>query len=132
MNYIKAKLAISQFFFKDLSFSNRTTHICVVIGKVGVAKVHNFCAVGHLNVASVSACAHCLWNPHTPRYLFLNIVNCNVHTFFVAICLMCVQVSPLLHLTKSRIFCNTLEAPKIHSPMSHFSHLSIRFECTQN
>jgi hypothetical protein len=48
---------------------------------------------------------------HSLRYLFLNIVKINVHTFFVVISLMCVQASPLRRLTKSRLCVVLLEAP---------------------
>jgi hypothetical protein len=40
---------------------------------------------------------------HIPRYLIRNVVKCNVHTFFVAICLTCVQTSLLLHLNKPHL-----------------------------
>jgi hypothetical protein len=61
--------------FISVTFSDRSTHICAVKGKVEVAEVEIFCAVRPLNAASVSVCTHCLWSPHTPRYLFLNIVH---------------------------------------------------------
>jgi hypothetical protein len=50
-------------------------------------------------------------HPYTPRYLFLNIVNCNVYTFFV-IWFICVQASSLCHLTKFCLCVVLLEAPE--------------------
>jgi hypothetical protein len=41
---------------------------------------------------------------HTPRYLILDIVKAMYVPFFVAICLIYVQASSLLHLNKSRLF----------------------------
>jgi hypothetical protein len=67
---------------------------------------------GHLNAASGSACARswCL-TLTLPRYSFLNIVKYNVHNFFVVISLICMQASPLRHVTKSRLCAVLLEAP---------------------
>jgi hypothetical protein len=49
---------------------------------------------------------------YTLRYYILNIVKCNVHTFFVVIWMMFVQASPLRHLTKFRLYVVLLEAPE--------------------
>jgi hypothetical protein len=69
-----------------------------------------FGALGHLSAASRSVPTQVLAQSHTPKYLFLNIAKCSVHTFFVDISLMCVQASPMHHLTKSRFCVILLEA----------------------
>jgi hypothetical protein len=69
-------------------------HVCHYLSRVLPfrGRSTHFCAVGLVD---------CL---HFPRYLFLNTVKCNVHTFFFYYLLVCVQTSPLLHLTKSFLF----------------------------
>jgi hypothetical protein len=53
---------------------------------------------------------------HTTIYLFLNIIKFNLHIFFVIISLMCVQASPLLHLTKSRLCVVMIKHPECTLP----------------
>jgi hypothetical protein len=75
-----------------LTFSYRSTHICVLKGKIEVAEVHNFVHRA-LNIASGSTYTHLLWIASTHQIFIFKHSKMQCNTFFV-IWLLFVQAFP--------------------------------------
>jgi hypothetical protein len=95
-----------------------------------VAKITCICAVGNLNTA-VAARVHATGRAPAQSQIFIFKHSKMQYTNFFVICLICVQASPLLQLTKPCLCVVLLKHPEC-SPTSHFSHLAIWFKSTQN
>jgi hypothetical protein len=98
--------------------------------------------IGHLNTSNGSMCARYFGSPVHSRYWFWNIIKWNVRTllllllsfFFLVfclfvICLMCVQASPLLHLSLTFVWTTQSQVTFLAHCSSIWVHTNLSLHC---